>query len=432
MFIIVDDMNNWPTPYSGHPDAYTPSMEEIAEAGFRLNGISPSPACSSARTAIFSGISPSTSGVYGNHQSIFDLAKKRSFRTLPGLLRARGMYVGGAGKIFHHSVPNRKLDLHDWDEYWLPKDWKAKRFDQGYRRSEYARQQSGAETQQDWGVGEYADLHDNEVTDWAVARLAAYRKAGRRFALFVGLTGPHLPIVAGQRYHDMVPDHPSLPPQIPANLPYEDAIQRDLADVPDAAFPRRQWFESEIYQGLVEYDEYEDFLRAYLAVLARTDENIGRLFDAYNDLGFDEDTLFVVTSDHGFHLGSKGKFSKFTLWQESLQVPLLLVSPNLDSGIATSRPVSLLDLYPTVLRMLKMRIPDWVEGANHRKKLINARNVKKMPVWAYFDDNGQSQLRSAVIDGRRKVIYNRPGREVYKLSNDPYELTNIASSVQGY
>jgi arylsulfatase A-like enzyme len=90
------------------------------------------------------------------------------------------------------------------------------------------------------------------------------------------------------------------------------------------------------------------YVRAYLACVAFVDDQVGKVIQAVDASPLRDDTIILLTSDHGYNLGEKDYLFKNSLWEESTRVPLIIRSPGVDEpGSTVNHPVSLIDVYPT-------------------------------------------------------------------------------------
>src|SRR5262249_43088357 len=162
------------------------------------------------------------------------------------------------------------------------------------------------------------------------------------FFVAVGFRLPHVPCFASQKWFDLYPDETLTMPPVK-----ED----DRDDVPEFAWylhwklpePRLSW--------LRKANQWRPLVRAYLASTSFMDSQVGRLLDALNVMGQADNTVVVLWSDHGWHLGEKGITGKNSLWERSTHVPLVLAGPGIAKGARCNRPAELLDLYPTLVEL---------------------------------------------------------------------------------
>ena len=179
-----------------------------------------------------------------------------------------------------------------------------------------------------------------------------------------------------------------------------------------------------IHDWAVEAGVWKDGVRAYLASVSFADAMVGLVLDALEESGRGDDTIIVLWSDHGWHLGEKARWRKHTLWRESTRVPLIVVAPGITQpGSRSATPVSLMDLYPTLTQLAGLPTPDHVEG---------------MSLVPLLEDPGATLERAAVVttygyrnhavsgDRYRYIAYSDGSEELYDLQTDPDEWTNRA------
>ena len=202
-------------------------------------------------------------------------------------------------------------------------------------------------------------MPDVRIADWAIARLAEKPAADTPFFLAVGFCRPHVPMYAPPRYWAAIPEEKDI--RLPAVL----AGDRD--DVPEYGrrlthgmpAPRHPWF--------VENDQWRTAVRAYLACVHFVDHQVGRVLAALDRSPHADNTIVVLCSDHGFHLGEKQRWAKRSLWTRSTRVPLVVAparaaAASWRTGTPCRRPVGLIDLYPTLLSLCSLPADPGAEG----------------------------------------------------------------------
>jgi len=355
LFLAVDDLNDWVGCLGGYEGVvHTPNIDRLAERGMLFtNAHCPSPKCGPSRAAILTGLRPSTTGIYGNSQWWYP--NLPDVVTIPAHFRNHGYRAVGAGKIFHHTAGNHPPN--QWDEF-SPLRFRNDPWFRGVKRN-YPWSQSeplpdgfpfsgvkGLGHENDWGslALPEASYDDALTVDSVVAFLENHPSRGlgdhenpQPFFLACGLFRPHLPWYVPHHYFERYPLEEVVFPELP-----ED----DLADVPPTgrafAASRRSDFHRIQAAG-----RWREAVRAYLASISFADAQLGRVLDALRASAFSRNTVIVLWSDHGWHLGEKRHWHKSTLWEEATRVPFLIAAPGFDAG-RCSRPVSLLDLFPTL------------------------------------------------------------------------------------
>jgi len=419
LFISVDDMNDWVGCLSGENNIKTPNIDKLAARGALFaNAHCASPLCNPSRTALLTGLRPSTTGMYNNDQ--FWRPNLPDAVTLPVHFKANGYTVAGAGKVFHHTAGNNPPD--QWDDFQLQV------FDDPwYRRADWypwnkrvpapkGHPFNGLDNFQgefDWGVipAEEREYGDQRAIDYG---LNFFNKPhDKPFFLAIGLWHPHIPMFAPQKYFDMYPPEKVKIPYTPSG---------DLDDVPkqgqNFAAARR-----EEHNRIVKEGKWRDAVRAYLAAISFADAMIGRLLDGLAQSPHAANTVIVFWSDNGWHLGEKEHWHKSTLWQRSTHVPLIFAGPGIrQPGVARQQAVSLLDIYPTLVDLCGLPKRPNLEGLSLRPQLNDA-TVKRPPAVIDF-----MRGNHAVRDERwRYIRYHDGTEELYDEKSDPQDWRNLAA-----
>lgn len=417
LFLSVDDLNDWVGCLGGYPGVRTPNIDALARRGvlFR-NAHCAAPLCNPSRTALFSGLRPDTTGIYTNEQYL--RPNLPNVVTLPVHFKQNGYHVAGAGKVFHHVAGFNPPD--QWDEFEL------QQFDDPwYRRAEWypwvkkipapkGHPFNGLDNFQgefDWGVLDrpeeaYGDMH---AVRWADSFLK--RKLNKPFFLAVGLWHPHIPMFAPQRYFDMYPD-PRLP-EVPEN---------DLDDVP-AVGQRFAAFRRSEHERIVATGKWKDAVRAYLASISFADAMVGQVLRSLETSAHARNTVIVFWSDNGWHLGEKRHWHKSTLWERATHVPLIVAGPGVrEAGKDRTQPVTLLDLYPTLVEMCALPARKELEGKSLVPLLRDSK--AKHPPAVITHEAGNHAVRT---ERWRYIRYHDGTEELYDRAADPNEWKNVAA-----
>lgn len=406
LFIAIDDLNDWIGVLGGHPQVKTPNIDRLARRGTLFtNAHTQAPLCNPSRVSLLTGRRPSTTGVYALQPKLRNVASLKDVVTLPQAMAQGGYRTLGAGKIFHDnlSVAERAREFQVWGEVENYKSLPTKKFVNTPDPIKLM----------DWGAFPARDSeHDDaKLTDWAIAQL---NKAPQEpFFLAVGIRLPHVPLYAPQSWFDLYPDETLVMPPVKEN---------DRADIPEFAWylhwqlpePRLSWLRAS--------QQWRPMVRAYLATISFMDYQVGRLLDSLERNGLAENTIVVLWSDHGWHLGEKGISGKNTLWERSTRVPLIFAGPGVAANARCTRPVELLDLYPTLLDLSGLPIPQQLEGHSLTPLLKNAQAKRNWPAITTHNQNNHA-VRS---EHWRYIRYADGSEELYDLRRDPNEWTNLA------
>ena len=429
LFLAVDDMKDWVNCLGGYEGTvHTPNIDRLADRGMLFtNAHCPSPKCAPSRAAIMTGLRPSTSGLYDNGH--WWLPNLPDVVTIPAHFRNSGYRVVGAGKIFHHTAGNHPPN--QWDDF-LRLSFRNDPWFRGATLN-YPWSTSGPNPpgfpfsgvkglghENDWGSLEIDDEEYDDAlsADYAVNFLTnrLVESNSNPFFLACGLYRPHLPWYVPIKYFDLYAlDEIVLP------IVRED----DLDDIPSAglkfAAARRSDFEAIKNAG-----KWKQAVRAYLASITYADDQLGRVLDALDNSPHASNTIILLWSDHGWHLGEKQHWHKTTLWEEATRVPLIISAPEYQPGVC-NRPVSLLDLYPTLTELAGLESIQSHDGVSLVPLLRDSNADWNHPAVIEFN-RGNAAVRS---DRFRYIRYNDGGEELYDHKNDPHEWNNLAQ-IQKY
>lgn len=479
LLIICDDLNDFVEGWDGHPQALTPHIARLAGEGVSfMNAHSNDPVCAPCRASLFTGIYPHTSGLYSFERWDRNSTLQQC-KTMMELFRENGYLVLGSGKLLHHEKPEL------WDAFghesnhgpW-PFNGVAERPNAPWdglvahpavpppfgnnpyssfgplSRIPAVPPEGDLPGYTGWWDG-YGPFHysgeadrdlmpDEKSVLWVIDRLRKMEEDPQQpFFMALGFNRPHTPLYAPDRFFDLFPlDQLILPPYLANDL-------EDCADglVHGNAYPKYN------YQRLMETYGSRDaglkpYLQAYLACVAFVDEQLGLVLDALEHSRFKENTVVIFTSDHGYHLGEKDLLFKHTLWEESTRIPFIIKAPGLSpAGESCSHPVSLIDIYPTLVDMCHL------EGSNMKGEEGNPleghslRSLIRDPGRDHWP--GPPVALSAILSDRmregknipmkaadqhfsvrslhwRYTLANDGSEELYDHRTDPNEWTNLA------
>ena len=414
LFIPIDDLNSWVGHLGGHPQSKTPNIDRLAERGVSFTkAYCNAPLCNPSRVSLFTGLLPSNTGVYGNGERMRE--KVPDAVTLMQYLRSKGGYsVKGGGKTFHGSGP---YDPESWDYYNQPK-----RERHAGERDAYLPDDAWAP----WGpldVDE-SELFDVKNVDWAIAELG--KSHDKPFFIACGFTKPHMPWYAPRKYFDLHPIEDIIIPDTMDNdrddLPYWG--KRFGREVHDVSGARNFATHGEDHDMVLKHKQWKRAVQSYLATISYVDAHVGRILDTLEASEYADNTIIVLWGDHGWHLGEKQHWRKHALWEVTTQTTLVIAGPK---GVAKDqlceRPVSLVDLYPTLLEMCGLPLRDGLDGQSIVPLLKNPETNWEGPVLTTFG----YQNHAVRTDRWRYIRYNDGGEELYDHRNDPHEWTNLVS-----
>jgi len=419
LFIAVDDLNDWVGCMKGHPQAKTPHIDRLAERGMLFtNAHCQGPICGPSRASLLSGFYPHRTGIYQQPGGKAMEKDEKFFhgRMIPHCFSSHGYHAWGVGKIAH-GYSDRKL-FHSYGGKFSgsgPKPPNGKRFNY------YPPDIPFTGTQTDWGAfpERDEDMTDYKVADWAVERLG--RKSDKPFFLGVGFVRPHVPFYAPQKWLDLFPlEKIELPPVLADDLLDVPETSRRMHDLPK--YPKLDFLRKN------EDEQFRRCVRAYLACITFVDHQVGRVLDALDQGPHAEDTVVILFSDHGYHIGEKDRVSKHSLWEESTRVPLIVAPAKSqgsefgDAGRKCSRPVGLIDLYPTLLEMCGLPPNPSNEGKSLVPLLRNPSDDWRFAVLTTY-----ARENHALRSERFRYMRMEDGtEEFYDHKDDPQEWRNLA------
>lgn len=416
LFICVDDMNDWIGCLAGRTDIRTPHIDQLAERGVLFtNAQCPAPLCNPSRTAIMTGLRPSTTGIYDNKRVWAE--DMPQWMTLPRYFKKNGYYVAGGGKIYHHT-PRGFNPRDQWHEYFdlVPdQGTQAEHVRRlGLEREYFSDMPRHPNGSWDWGPFEKDDyeMGDGRTVTWAKEFLG--RKHEKPFFLAVGLFQPHLPFYAPAKYFDRYPKEGLAVPPAP-----ED----DLDDLPPAAAEVARAGVDKNLKMVVACGELRAAVQGYLASISHADTLIGGLMQALDSSPCAGSTFVVFWSDNGYHFGEKQRMAKRTLWDRAAHVPLIVAAPGVTQpGSRCERPVDLMSLYPTLVELCGLPAKTENEGVSI-VPLLRDPTAK----WEYPALTTHGRGNHSVRSGRwRYIRYANGDEELYDHEADQNEWKNLA------
>jgi iduronate 2-sulfatase len=434
LLVVVDDLNDW-IGALGHPQAITPHMDRLLGQSVSFtNAHCNAPVCAASRHSMLSGLRPSTTGWYINTESIQQTYQDvlGDVPPLPLHFRNQGYHTLAGGKIYHHGVADFARDQL-WNEF-MPSYQAPKHFlerghgygspyfhpfpaDGGQIYQHYGKRVRGQSLC--WGALEAEDIPrgtmpDEELADWATRQLQ--RTFDQPFFLAVGFRRPHVPYTAPKKYFDLYDgisvQAPEVAPEEMADIPvYGKAMALGMIPGGDDACVEK-----------ISPEFRDELALAYLACVSFVDAQVGKVLTTLEKSPHADNTIVIFCSDHGQNLGEKRHWRKQCLWEESTRIPLAVRLPGNKHGTC-ARPVSLIDLYPTLIELCKLPPVDRIEGASLAPLLANPQQLWDRPVvttWFYNNHSVRSQ-------NWRYTIYRDGTEELYDHRQDPHEHQNLAS-----
>lgn len=489
VLIMIDDLNDYPEEFNGHPQAITPNIKKLAQSGVSFQqAYSNNPMCGPSRASLMTGIYPHNSSNFWQKSW---LKNKILFntKTIMEKFKENGYNVIGSGKIMHVN----KLDM--WTEFEHAADYgpvaykgehkKGKRgishpdVPKPFRVNKLVDGLNMAGGQIDGSYGPLKNVNgltiDGEEVSWAYGGSRNYRefkynsednrdftpdeinakwaenrltelsksKDDKPFFLAVGFLRPHTPLIVPQKYFDMYPlDEVQL-----ANIKENDKDDTFLHYVDQFETKARRTRSIQIFKNLrASYKDKNEGLRrftqAYLACVTAVDDNVGQVMNVINNSSLKDNTVVVLVSDHGWTMGEKDHVYKNSLWEESTRIPMSIRVPGLTKpNSKVQQPVSLIDIYPTLLDLTgidnnttKNKFGRPLDGYSLKPFLedpntMNWTGPKAALTVVYSSDKNKDTPSNHHYSVRTKnwryIIYDSGKEELYNNSIDPKEWNNL-------
>lgn len=393
LFLAIDDLNDWVGYLGGHPQAITPNLDRLAAASSSFQrAYCNAPLCGPSRASALTGLYPYRTG-------IFDHSRTQIPRALPDLPRhfeRNGYETLVMGKVYHSFTSFENP---------LPPVFPVT----NVQCSGYPVLPAAGIF--DWAALDVADevTADGQMTAAGQAFLDAPRAAP--FFLALGYIRTHVPWYVPKRYFDLYDEANLWIPQPPAD---------DWSDLPkiarDIAYFQNQ------HACITGQNLWRSAVRGYLASISFVDAQIGKILAALDRSRHADNTIVVLWSDNGFHLGEKFHWHKQSLWEESARVPFLIRRPG-RAGARIDRDVSLVDMFPTLSQLCGVPRPAELHGHSLLPLMDNPGMPWDHPVLTTYLRN-----HHAIRQGRWCYIRYEDGtEELYDRLTDGDQLNNLAA-----
>lgn len=448
LFIGIDDLRPELGCY-GSDVAISPSLDGLASQGLLFNRAYCQQAiCGPSRASLMTGVRPESSGI--THNYIKFREKLPTEATLSQHFVSNGYNAAYLGKIFHHgdddeaswnrqptidsvSAENRKLvkGFALEENRKLTAEWRKKMFATYGNVAKYGLAMGPAYECADVPDNRYVDGHN---TDVAIATMKDMVKEGDKpFFLALGFNKPHLNWTAPKKYWDLYDRE---------KIPLAEEIE---APEGASAMGLHPSFELRVRYGIPKSGPIDTVLartlkHGYLACVSYVDAQIGRMITALEEAGVRDNTIIIVWSDHGWHLGDMGIWGKATNYEIATRVPLLIWTPDMPKGSrgkTTDALVELVDMYPTLCDLAGLSLPDHLEGTSFKPLLEDPNREWKKAVFSQFPtpalrEWGAFPLRPAM----RKTYFGPLIEEVEELIEEEqlgnWDRSLFENDVMGY
>ncbi len=416
LFIVVDDLNDYLGHLGGHPDAITPTMDNLAAEGASFtNAHCVAPVCNPSRIAFLTGNAPWRTGNYHNTDSwgSSEYLKESGAVDMLRHFRQNGYEVVTAGKIFHSKPRNVE---ESWDEqggrkggFFSPK---AESWTDPLKglKNQHARAFH-------WGAVDWQGLSDIRIADWFVERMK--RDYDKPFFMAYGCSRPHIPLTSPSEFVNMFDaEKITLPP----------LRERELEDLPwmaqQASIAGWQDMEGGYLHNLLDKAVYREFFLNYLAACTYVDAQIGRVLTALEESPYADNTIVALVGDNGWGLGERRHVQKWGLWDDTTRVPFIIKAPGMiQPGVRSDAGVTLMDVFPTLLEMCELDPPvQEFDGQSVVPLLTDPETEWERPAIMTSGSHNFS-LRTPHW---RYTRWSDGSEELYDHRVDPDELDNVA------
>jgi iduronate 2-sulfatase len=426
LFVGVDDLRPELRSY-GFDHMHTPNIDRLAAMGIQFDRAYVQQAvCAASRASFLTGCRPITTGVNYPYTKWFNTTFREEFPTIPVVFTQQGYYVRTLGKIHHGPADRGMSESHFTDSAYLFPD-----------RPEVMSNWNKLEERNNiepWGHPDLPDhmFSDGQIADECIATIHRALQGDKPFFIAPGFHKPHLPYVCPKKYYDLYNRDAielSVHPQL-------DETQHEITAMPYGA---HNW-NNYINTGIDE-ETARSLKHHYLACISFIDAQVGKILDELEALDLMDNTIIVFWSDHGYHLGDHGIWTKQTNYELSTRSPLIIYDPRIKLGGKRSAAlVEYVDLYPTLLDMCNIPLPDWIEGTSMVPLLNAPDKVWKRAAFSQFPRNGgeyegysvrtknfrYTEWRNELEGG--EVFH----KELYDHRVDSVEILNLADDERYY
>ena len=423
LLICTDHLSGSRLGCAGHESIMTPTIDQFAKWGVRFTqAYSACPACIPARRQLMTGMTPKASGLRRYEEGLH----LPDVPTLAQTFRNAGYQAYCVGKL--HVSPQR--DRIGFDDVLLEEqgrhqfkdipdgdadDYELFLAEEGLGGREYA----GGMTQNEWVSRPWHLEERLHPINWATREMCRYirrRDPEKPGFWYLSFSTPHPPLTPLQSYLDMYRDVPVAEPPIGDwaafdELPHQLQV---LSNADNGALVRARPF------------EVEQARKAYYATITHIDHQIRVVIGYLREAGLIDNTIIVFTSDHGHMAGDHGLWCMTPFLEASAKIPLIVVptlgDDRLRAGSEDDRIAELADLYPTLLDLAGIDVPDHVD--------MNSLVSGDRREYLYGEYNEGTAAMRMVRRGKYKLIYYPVGNrfQLFDIENDPSELTNLAGS----
>jgi arylsulfatase A-like enzyme len=405
--IIADQLRAQALSAYGGTNIATPAWDNVLSEGARFEwSFAQNPVCAPARAGLLTGLYPKANGITKNTGNL-----KNGLPSLGHLARQAGMKTGWIGK-WHLGEPVgdnrfiRKDSRSGFLDYWAA----------NYSQHRYSRFSYHLDANKRLFAEQLDAFEPDFQATLAIEKMREWRD--ERFCLAVSFGPPHPPLhyeTGGwerhipQRFRDMVNR---------ADLTYRPNVPKWAASIED------QVTDPGTGKPIHSAGWY---LHQYYASILSLEDPVARIIRSLDELGIADNTLLVVTSDHGEQGGSHGRFHKKAAYEESTRVPLGMRWPGVIAPRVLNTPTTLVDVLPTVLSLSGISIPSGLHGRDLAPQVLGSEpDLTDSVVLGSYTWSAKQRWYS--LRGHRWAFTQSRVKELnwlYDMVEDPHQLNDL-------
>ena len=377
LLFFIDDLRPELASF-GATQIQSPNIDALAAKGIKFtNAYCNVPVCGASRGSMLTGMLP-TKKRFINYNTFVEKETPEAV-TLPQLFKNNGYTTISNGKIYHH-LDDRETD---WNEVWRP--YAFDKNDQGLAPTDYWQSLwkdyqnpiniSNYKTTDTGPAYESADVSDSTyidglLTEKVIRDIKKLKKSDKPFFLSAGFISPHLPFNAPKKYWDLYDRNTIMQPENYNYIPV-DAPKMSITN-----WPEMRSYSNIPKQGQVSDSLAIDLIHGYYATVSYTDALIGEILNELKEQELDKNTVVVFVSDHGYNLQEHTQWAKFTNYNTSTQVPLIIYNPLSKAKGTTNALTALVDVYPTLAEICGIEVPKTQLDGTSLVSILNNPNLE--------------------------------------------------------
>ncbi|WP_299349480.1 sulfatase-like hydrolase/transferase [uncultured Shimia sp.] len=411
LLVSFDDcISYWDQKTAYNEPLQTPNLDRICDqASVFRSAYCQAPICGPSRSSMLSGKAPHQTGIFDNNVALFDRVQPQE--VWPATFKQNGYYCSSGGKVYHSNNGMLKGPIHRQ----LYSD-RRKRFDGDMRIPKHLEIKSFGGHRKGWATTDPKDdvtYYDHQAANSAIDFLQNY-EGNAPFYREVGFYSPHGPHVTPARFKEMYDvNNFEMPPEWQDGFDHNDYAAEHMPENPLLKKGDKEWWRCSV--------------RNYFSALSHGDFHLGRVWEALQASAHANNTIVVILSDHGFHLGNRNLYRKTTLWEQVARVPLIIYDPDAKQGQSIHDPVALLDVGPTILDLVDLPAPDADLPGRSLKPMLAGATEADRAVPTFYHDN--ASIRKGDY---RFIRYEDGSTQLYDIHQDYWQQHDLGPSHPAY